>query len=651
MASDVNVYNPRLRNYELQLERHLRNVLLQIEEQIRKQEFSLRGIRLQNTRLRNEEPGLRKEVKRLNRELSENSTTIKSFDDRHENDERAHKSAVQQMDEARDELLAEIQREKDLRTDLDDLNHQIHQIQLQYDSVAWPERNDVKLMKNMVGKANSNVNAVEKEKRIQDAYLERLRKDVEIGENELEQLAVTAKSLKSDEKTEKNEYQTLKDRLETYESGTLQLEDHFAKLMKSLQNNRNKVRLLDKRKQEMSKVGQIRASADLFTQSTQKSAALSKRIARLSDLREKQEARIIKREAANHNLRVVQHKQQQNMPDIDRLLYDAEKTREKLRIRCAAVEDEHEVVRREKRSEFRPSDVHTISDAFETLEREIFVNDFKLNAYRKLIGELDELVKQRKASDKLAPSADRLGVPALLQRSRSANGDDEESTWKGAKKYSHMRDSITELVRKKIRDKQQQHSEAQRAAEALYRAQKELEREHEEKRIAALPVVDANQVDERDPESVLEQKLTDTMGRVRNLQSEIKHMTAKLEEVQAQCEQYRAKIGDFEALEHMAEKRIESLNEIHTLQKTHQQMEKELWHVQKVRSRSRITLQSLIQELEYTVMRRDYAVNRARTVLGTHNEIRVQRQLNNDKLREEIFHLEQDIQNTASVVT
>ncbi|KAI6227573.1 hypothetical protein M3Y99_01235800 [Aphelenchoides fujianensis] len=633
MASDVNVYNPRLRNYELQLERHLRNVLLQIEEQIRKQDFSLRGIRLQNTRLRNEEPGLRKEVKRLNRELSENSTTIKRFDDKHENDERAHKSAVQQMDEARDELLGEIQREKDLRTDLDDLNHQIHQIQLQYDSVAWPERNDVKLMKNMVGKANSNANAVEKEKRIQDAYLERLRKDVEIGENELEQLAVTAKSLKSNEKSEKNEYQELKDRLETYESGTLQLEDHFAKLMKSLQNNRNRVRLLDKRKQEMSKVGQIRASADLFTQSTQKSAALSKRIARLSDLREKQEARIIKREAANHNLRVVQHKQQQNMPDIDRLLYDAEKTREKLRIRCAAVEDEHEVVRREKRTEFRPSDVHTISEAFETLEREIFVNDFKLNAYRKLIGELDELVKQRKASDKLAPSADRLGVPALLQRSRSASGDEEESTWKGAKKYSHIRDSITEL----IRDKQHQHSEAQRAAEALYRAQKELEREHEEKRIAALPVVDANQVDERDPESVLEQKLTDTMGRVRNLQSEIKHMTAKLEEIRAQCEQYRAKIGDFEALEHMAEKRIESLNEIHTLQKTHQQMEKELWHVQK--------------ELEYTVMRRDYAVNRARTVLGTHNEIRVQRQLNNDKLREEIFHLEQDIQKTASVVT
>ncbi|KAI6216122.1 hypothetical protein M3Y94_00465900 [Aphelenchoides besseyi] len=648
MANNINVYNPRLRNYELQLEKHLRNVLLQIEEQIRKQDLSLRTIRLRNQRLRNDEPGLRKELKRLNRELVDNETKAKGFGDKHENDDRAHNTAVQQMDEARDELLAEIQREKELRIDLDSLNSQIHQIQIQYDSVAWPERNDVRLMKNMVGKAKTNVNAVEKEKRIQDAYLERLRKDVEIGENELEQLAITVKLMKSTETSGKNEYQELKDRLETYESGTLQLEDHFAKLMKSLQNNRNKVRLLDKRKQEMSRVDQIRSSVDPLTQSTQKSAALTKRIARLSNLREKQEARIMKREAANQHLRVIQHKQQQSMPEIDRSLYEAEKTREKLRIRCAAVEDEHEIVRRERRSDFQPSDVHTISESFETLERELFLNEFKLSAYRKVMGELDELVKERKASDKLAPSADYLSAP-LLQRSRSVNDDTDEGVWRGAKTYSRIRDSITDLVRRKvaleyrkkrleekIREKERQHSDAKNASEALYRSQNELEKQHQEKRIAALPVVDANQVDEKDPESVLEQKLTDTLGRVHSVQIDVKSMLQKLEEARAQCDQYRAKIGDFEALERMAEKRVESLNEIHSLQKIHQQTEKELWHVQK--------------ELEYTVMRRDYAVNRARTVLGTHNEIRVQRQFNNNKLREEIFRLEQDVQNTTNSV-
>jgi cob(I)alamin adenosyltransferase len=79
---------------------------------------------------------------------------------------------------------------------LDELNHEIHIAQQNYDSVAWPEHNDIKLMKNMVGKANTNVSNMEKDKRIQDAYIDRLRKDIEISENELEQLAITAKSLK-----------------------------------------------------------------------------------------------------------------------------------------------------------------------------------------------------------------------------------------------------------------------------------------------------------------------------------------------------------------------------------------------------------------------------------------------------------------------
>lgn len=86
--------------------------------------------------------------------------------------------------------------EKELHRNLDDINHEIHSLQQHYDSVAWPEHNDIKLMKNMVGKANSNVSNMEKEKRIQDAYIDRLRKDIEMSENELEQLAITAKGLK-----------------------------------------------------------------------------------------------------------------------------------------------------------------------------------------------------------------------------------------------------------------------------------------------------------------------------------------------------------------------------------------------------------------------------------------------------------------------
>ncbi|KAI6177706.1 hypothetical protein M3Y97_00937400 [Aphelenchoides bicaudatus] len=646
--NEVNPYNPRLRNYELELERHLRNVLLKIEEQLRKQELGQRTIRVRHQRLQNDEPTLKREVKRLKRELNENDQNFKRYLENEGHDKRALEQAASRLDEFREELLGEIQSEKDLRQTLDDLNHHIHSVQQQYDSVAWPEKNDVKLMKGMVSKAYSNVATMEKDKRIQDAYIDRLRKDIEISETELEQLAVTAKRLKEHQATERGEFVKLKDQLEMFESGKMQLEDHYAKLMKSLQNNRNKVRLLDRRHVsfQLSYRELIKQSTSLqqhqSSQSTAKGAAFSKRIMRLSD------ARIMRREAANHHLRQVSHRQQMSAPDIDRELQEAERTRQKLRIRAQAAEDEHESVRRERQSDLRPSDVQTVSESYEHMEKQLFLHEFKLKAYKKVIEELDELVKERKASDKLAPAklipdtADSNG----LRRSRSAN----ENDWKIGKSYQKMRDSITELVRKKVAleykrkrleekidEKHRDFQTVQQKVNAVQRSQDDLEKQHEEKMETAMPIVDITQIDEKDPEGVLEQKIVDYTSRLRFIEIDTMNMHSKLEEVKSECVFFRSKIGDFETLESMSEKHAYSLNEIHQLQKQHQQLEKELWQVQK--------------ELEYTVMRRDYAVNRARTVLGTHNEIRVQRQQNNDKLREEIFELEQTVQSTMSFLS
>lgn len=112
----------------------------------------------------------------------------------------------------------------------------------------------------------------------------------------------------SSQASERGEFVKLRDQLETFESGKMQLEDHYSKLMNSLQNNRNKIRLLDRRQvwvflriknrlqdsenktikmfREVIKQG---ASTQLLTQTTAKGAAISKRIQRLTDLREKQE--------------------------------------------------------------------------------------------------------------------------------------------------------------------------------------------------------------------------------------------------------------------------------------------------------------------------------------------------------------------------
>lgn len=57
---------------------------------------------------------------------------------------------------------------------------------------------------------------------------------------------------------------------------------------------------------------------------------------------------------------------------------------------------EHESIRKERQSDLKPSDVHTISEAYEQIEKDLFATEFKLNAYKKVENELDELVKERK---------------------------------------------------------------------------------------------------------------------------------------------------------------------------------------------------------------------------------------------------------------
>jgi len=76
------------------------------------------------------------------------------------------------------------------------LNNSISSANANIDSAAWPEKHDLKLMRNMVGKALDDTNRLEKEKKLQNMYLERLKKDVSMAEKELAKLALTAASIK-----------------------------------------------------------------------------------------------------------------------------------------------------------------------------------------------------------------------------------------------------------------------------------------------------------------------------------------------------------------------------------------------------------------------------------------------------------------------
>lgn len=84
-----------------------------------------------------------------------------------------------------------------MRKDLNTLNQKISNTLTELDTIAWPEKNDVKLLRNIVGKTVSQLLDLEKEKRLQDAYIERLKKDVELAEEEIRRLAETARLIKA----------------------------------------------------------------------------------------------------------------------------------------------------------------------------------------------------------------------------------------------------------------------------------------------------------------------------------------------------------------------------------------------------------------------------------------------------------------------
>lgn len=57
---------------------------------------------------------------------------------------------------------------------------------------------------------------------------------------------------------------------------------------------------------------------------------MTNRIGHLSELREKQESRIAKRESANQRLREMSNRQELSIPEVNRSLVEAEKLMSKL---------------------------------------------------------------------------------------------------------------------------------------------------------------------------------------------------------------------------------------------------------------------------------------------------------------------------------
>ncbi|CAD5218083.1 unnamed protein product [Bursaphelenchus okinawaensis] len=630
----------RLRTYEQDLEKHLKTVLLQLEEQIRNTDQTLKQTKRNNASLLARKHPLKQEIKKINKEVSTNNDVKRRLNVKSENDVAARIKANTVLTELREDLKNELLKEKDLRFNIDEINHQINLAQTQVDSVAWPEKNDVKLLNSLVGKAHHNVKNLEKDKRIQDSYIERLRRDVEIAENELEQLGVTTRHLKFEHDDTKEEFVRLQDKYSTFQAGTLQLEDHFNKLMKSLNDNRNKVQLIDKRKKDLSSNTIGNKQNDVEYLATQRGAELKRRILRLAALREKQEQKIIKRTATNAHIKtVVNQLKQRHIPLVEHELEESQKCNKTLKRQSNQTQHEHSNAQSQKNTFLSPNEVQTISSQFENMEKLLFYNSFKLKSYLFVLEELNELLNRRQEVDKLfTNSYDPSIETTALKRSKS----DILGNRYNQKNYKNVRDSITQLVRKKIaleyRKKRIENkiiiSDTQQnqviSEMNMLKNEETMVQKARNEKSQAMSRKYKNEETSNNNDEMFNKRILYAETQLIHLKELYNRSKRKYNEILELCADYNCKLNILEEENNLEKKYVEHLQEIHLLQKRHQFLEKNIWTAQK--------------NIEFTVLRRDYIVNKARTTLGTRNEIRMQRKNKIDqiKLKLEKINLEID---------
>jgi predicted RNase H-like nuclease (RuvC/YqgF family) len=97
----------------------------------------------------------------------------------------------------------------------------------------------------------------------------------------------------------------------------------------------------------------------------------------------------------------------------------------------------------------------------------------------------------------------------------------------------------------------------------------------EEKTDANESQVDEEEMDYADRITHLNKKEAELREEERNLKEEIAN-------VKRQIDEWKSRTGQFKNLETLGERHLDCLNEIRSLQKSHQLMEREMWRIQKV---------------------------------------------------------------------
>uniref|UniRef100_A0A914XNE8 Uncharacterized protein n=1 Tax=Plectus sambesii TaxID=2011161 RepID=A0A914XNE8_9BILA len=234
----LNATHPYLAGYQTMMQGHLAKMNQQIELQIRE----MKGTVKEQKRTRSDTIAMlhsqKVECDRMRQRLTENASEMEAIiGNRSKLDEELNTLKTTVELEEKD-LSQEQREERETRMKLNRVNELIGRIF----GDAKVQQDDVAIVSNAAKKAEKEYATIEKEKRLQDAYVERLRRDVAVAEQELENVSQKIDNIQRKHNEQKATVDILNQKLAAVTENQQHLDDHWQKLLKTLHKQDEKIK-------------------------------------------------------------------------------------------------------------------------------------------------------------------------------------------------------------------------------------------------------------------------------------------------------------------------------------------------------------------------------------------------------------------------
>uniref|UniRef100_A0A0M3IMY7 Myosin_tail_1 domain-containing protein n=1 Tax=Ascaris lumbricoides TaxID=6252 RepID=A0A0M3IMY7_ASCLU len=317
----------------------------------------------------------------------------------------AHKSRVnldeeiklltKNIEDAQSEIRNSDKKEREIRIALNTINNEVGTA-FGLQKAGANDKVDVKILKGISSRVNQQLSSLEKEKTIQDAYVTRMKRDVEASEKELAQLGKEFDELKKESAQRKSDYAELAEKLKAFEEGNISVEDRWQTLMKSLHSNNNKI-TLDRSETLDEKIRLLSKTAGGYVSE--------------EELR-KEAKELLKIESLLANREKIRRKKQQEFEQFEKALQETNsaiaKTKEelvhledgiiKLAVKAADTKRQYAALRnskglKESEDDESAADLEAIEEKIEKLRAQTILNRSKARKLAELVRARNQIVR------------------------------------------------------------------------------------------------------------------------------------------------------------------------------------------------------------------------------------------------------------------